>query len=55
MMVVLMDLDMVVIYPNHSWMDENLADLVMIRVATEIDLLVVVVTSDEVIEDLKKH
>lgn len=55
MMVVLMDLDIVVVYSNHSWKDENLVDLVMILVATGIDLLVVVVTYDEVIEDLKKH
>jgi hypothetical protein len=51
MMVVLMYLDIVVIYPNHSLMVESLVD----HVAIVIDLFVVDVAYDEVIEDLKRH
>jgi hypothetical protein len=51
MVVVLMYLDIVVVYPNHSSMVESFVD----HVAIGIDLFVVDVTYDEVIEDLKRH
>jgi hypothetical protein len=54
MVVVLMYLDIVAIYPNHSLMVESLVDHVM-TVAIEIDLFVVDVAYDEVLEDLKRH
>ncbi len=48
MMVVLMYLDIVVIYPNHSLMVESLVD----HVAIVIDCFAIDVAYDE---DLKRH
>jgi hypothetical protein len=53
---VLMYLDIVAVYPNHSLMVESLVDHVMIvAIVIAIDCFAVDVAYDEVIEDLKRH
>ena len=56
MVVVLMYLDIVVIYSNHSLMVESLVDHVLIvAIVIDSDVFVVDVAYDEVIEDLTRH
>jgi hypothetical protein len=55
MVVVLMCLGIVVLCPNRSSMDENLADHASSPAAIAIGSFAIVVAYDEVAEDWKKH